>query len=127
MNLPLPFKYSNVTGRKSRKSQKACNTACKTTLDTVLKNKRSGKRNSAPQKGELMEKDPIAEELSNPSDLPENLSDHSSDYDDKAHKQDIQTESGSLQIARHAIPKRIKQVKKLCVQYAVILYTHSAE
>ena len=82
-------------------------------MDTVLKKHRSGKCVAAPLKGELKEEDPIADELSDPSDLPENKSDHSTYYEDNIKTEEIPTDKGKLEIAKHRIRKRLKKVKKI--------------
>ena len=94
-------------------------------MDTVLKKHRSGKRVAAPLKGELKEEDPIADELSDPSDLPENKSDHSTDYEDNIKTEEIPTDKGKLQIAEHRIRKWLKKVEKLCVPFVRKQFTHN--
>ena len=96
-------------------------------MDTVLKKHRSGKRVAAPLKGELKEEDPIADELSDPSDLPENKSDHSTDYEDNIKTEEIPTDKGKLEIAKHGIRKRLKKVKKIvCPICEETIYTQCA-
>ena len=114
----MPFSFCSRTrsgrtsGRTSRTSKRASASAGRHTLDIVLKKHRSGKRVAAPLKGQLKE-DPIADELSDLSDLPENISDHSTDYEDNTKTEEIPTDKGKLQIAKHGIKKRVKKVKRI--------------
>ena len=63
----------------------------------LLKKHWLGKDSAAPDKGELKEQDPIAGELSNPSDLPDNKSDHNDDYEENTlPKEEIKMEKGKL-------------------------------
>ena len=119
VTLPLPISYCSRrrSGRSSRTSQRASASAGRLSLDTVLKKHRSGKCVAAPLKGELKEEDPIADELSDLSDLPENKSDHSTDYEDNIKTEEIPTDKGKLEIAKHGIRKRLKKVKKNCVSH----------
>ena len=77
------MRYSSRSHHTSRISQRASANASKLSLDKVLKKHRLGKRSAAPDKDELKEQDPIADKLSNPSDLPDNKSDHSDNYEEK--------------------------------------------
>ena len=125
INLPLPVRYSSSSHRSSHTSQQASATASKLSLDKVLKKHQLGKRSAAPDKGELKEQDPIADELSNASDLPDNKSDHSDDYKENTlPKEEIKMEKGKLEIQKHAIPKRKKKVKKIvCLICNETIYT----
>ena len=96
-------------------------------MDTVLKKHRSGKCVAAPLKGELKEEDPIADELSDPSDLPENKSDHSTGYENNIKTEEVPTDKGKLEITKYGIRKRLKKVKKIvCPICEETIYTQRA-
>ena len=100
VSVPLPYKI--VKKRQMKTSQKAASQLSKLSL---LKKNREHKWYAAPTN--LKEEDPIADHLSNPSEVDDPKSDSASDYhtEDEKNIETIETEAGALAIARHGLRK----------------------
>ena len=108
VSMPLQVHYVRAT-KNSRKP------TFNLSLDTVLSKNRSRKRLAAPTN--LKEEDPIAPDLSDPSDLELNTpkSDKESDYindeEDAKNVEKIETDSGNITIKKHGLIKRERKTK----------------
>ena len=103
VSVPLPYKI--VKNCQMKTSQKAASQLSKLSLDNVLKKNRECKQYATPTN--LKEEDPIAYHLSNPSEVDDPKSDHTSDYhtEDEKNIETIEMEAGALAIARHGLRK----------------------
>ena len=123
VSMPLPVKYVRATKNSAKPTFNL-------SLDTILTKNRSRKHLAAPTN--LAEQDPIARELSDPSDLELNTpkSDKEEDYinelEDAKNVDSIETEAGNITIKKHGLIKQERKTKTIiCPACSKTLHSQS--
>ena len=123
VRIPLPYKVVKPKERQTKTSRHAASHAFSVSLDNVLKSRRDQKCLAAPK--HLKENNPFAGHLSNPSELEDPGSNHTSNYNDEEKNiETIKTKAGQLAIAKHGLVKKECKVKKItCPVCEEVIYT----